>query len=376
MVRIEKIDTRSKGDVQRFVMFPFKIYKVCPQWVPPFIGDIKLMLNRDKHPFYEHSEGDFFLAYRGKEIVGRLAVLENRPFNKYHETTKAQFYFFDSFDDQEAANALFERGFEWAKGRGLNEIVGPKGLSAFDGYGIQVEGIERRQMMNMMNYNLDYYPRLVENLGFEKEVDFVSCYIDPTDYHVPGSVYEIARRVNERGTFNVKTFRSKRELMDWALRIGEAYNNTFVNNWEYYPLSTAEIQFVKSNILAFADHRLIKLITYKDDEVIGFLLGFPDVSAAMQRHGGKLTPWGIADLMLEMRRTEWISLNGVGVLPKYHGRGANALMYVEMEKTLRDFKFKHAEQTQMADTAVQVRKDMEKVGARIYKVHRVYHRAL
>jgi hypothetical protein len=376
MVRIEKIDTRSKGDVQRFVMFPFKIYKDCPQWVPPFIGDIKLMLNRDKHPFYEHSEGDFFLAYRGKEIVGRLAVLENRPFNKYHETTKAQFYFFDSFDDQEAANALFERGFEWAKGRGLNEIVGPKGLSAFDGYGIQVEGIERRQMMNMMNYNLDYYPRLVENLGFEKEVDFVSCYIDPTDYHVPGSVYEIARRVNERGTFNVKTFRSKRELMDWALRIGEAYNNTFVNNWEYYPLSTAEIQFVKSNILAFADHRLIKLITYKDDEVIGFLLGFPDVSAAMQRHGGKLTPWGIADLMLEMRRTEWISLNGVGVLPKYHGRGANALMYVEMEKTLRDFKFKHAEQTQMADTAVQVRKDMEKVGARIYKVHRVYHRAL
>jgi hypothetical protein len=72
MVRIEKIDTRNKGDVNRFVMFPHKIFKNCPQWVPPFIGDIKLMLNRDKHPFYEHSDGDFFLAYRGDEVVGRL----------------------------------------------------------------------------------------------------------------------------------------------------------------------------------------------------------------------------------------------------------------------------------------------------------------
>jgi hypothetical protein len=376
MVRIEKIDTRSKADVQRFIMLHFDIHKGCPQWVPPFIGDIKLMLNRDKHPFYEHSDGDFFLAYRGEEVVGRLAVLENKPFNKYHQTQKAQFYFFDCYDDQETATLLFERGFEWARARGLNEIVGPKGLSAFDGYGIQVEGLDRRQMMNMMNYNLGYYPRLVETIGFEKEVDFVSCYIAPQDYHIPDVVYEIARRVNERGTFQVKTFRKKKELMDWALRIGRAYNDTFINNWEYYPLSGREIEYVKNNILAFADPRLLKLITYKEEEVIGFLLGFPDVSAAMQRHGGRLTPWAIADLMVEMRRTEWISLNGVGVLPKYQGRGANALMYVEMEKTLRDFKFKHAEQTQMADTAVQVRKDMENIGARIYKVHRVYHRAI
>jgi hypothetical protein len=320
MVRIEKLDTRNKGDVNRFVMFPHKIFKNCPQWVPPFIGDIKLMLNRDKHPFYEHSDGDFFLAYRGDEIVGRLAVLENKPFNRYHDTKKGQFYFFDSFDDQEVANALFERGFEWAKARGLTDIVGPKGLSAFDGYGIQVQGLELRQMMNMMNYNLDYYPRLVENIGFEKEVDFVSCYVAPNDFHIPQPVYEIARKVNERGTFQVKNFSSKKELMSWALRIGRAYNETFINNWEYYPLSDKEIDYVKNNILAFADHRLIKLITYKQEEVIGFLLGFPDVSAAIQRNGGRLTPWGIADMMLEMRRTEWISLNGVGVLPKYHGR--------------------------------------------------------
>ncbi|MDZ4158692.1 MAG: hypothetical protein U1B80_02785, partial [Anaerolineaceae bacterium] len=263
-----------------------------------------------------------------------------------------------------------------AKDRGLNEVLGPKGLSAFDGYGIQVEGFEHRQMMTMMNYNWQYYQELVEKFGFEKELDFVSCYIDPKTFRMPEKVHEISRRVQERGTFRVKNFKSKRELMQWAYKIGKAYNDTFVNNWEYYPLSEREIEYVRDNILAFADHRLIKLITYKEETVVGFLLGFPDVSAALQRHGGRLTPWAMVDLLLEMRRTKWISLNGAGVLPEYQGRGGNALLYTEMEKTLRSSHFEHAEQTQMADTAVQVRRDMVNIGAKIYKVHRIFHKTI
>lgn len=376
MLTVETVDTSSKNHVDEFVRFPFRLYQNCPQWVPPIIADMKSMLNRQNHPFYEHSDGDFFIARRGDEIVGRVSILENRPFNRYHETKKAQFYHFDSVDDQEVCDALFERVFEWAKSRGLNEVLGPKGLSAFDGYGIQVEGFEHRQMMTMMNYNWQYYQELVEKFGFEKELDFVSCYIDPKTFRMPEKVHEISRRVQERGTFRVKNFKSKRELMQWAYKIGKAYNDTFVNNWEYYPLSEREIEYVRDNILAFADHRLIKLITYKEETVVGFLLGFPDVSAALQRHGGRLTPWAMVDLLLEMKRTKWISLNGAGVLPEYQGRGGNALLYTEMEKTLRGSHFEHAEQTQMADTAVQVRRDMVNIGAKIYKVHRIFHKAV
>ncbi len=376
MVRIEQVDTSNKAQVNEFVAFHYRLYKDCPQWVPPFVGDIKKMLNKQKHPFYEHSEGEFFVAKQNGSVVGRISVQENIPFNKCHDTRKAQFYLFDSVDDQGVADALFERAFEWARKRGLNEVVGPKGFSLFDGYGIQIEGLDRRQMMNMMNYNLNYYPRLVETAGFEKEVDFVSCYINPTVFHIPEKVREISKKVQERGTFQVKTFKSKRELMGWAYRIAKAYNNTFVNNWEYYPISDSETKFMVDNVLAFADHRLVKIITYKNEEVIGFLLGFPDVSAAMQRAKGRLMPWSVVDLMREMKRTEWISLNGVGVLPKYQGRGANALMYAEMEDTIQDFGFKHAEQTQMADTAVEVRRDMVNIGAEIYKVHRVFHRSI
>jgi len=372
---IKKIDVRNKSQVNEFVKFPFRLYRNCPQWVPPFIGDIKIMMNPDKHPYYEHSDAEFFTVSNGNEMLGRIALMENKPFNKYHDVHKAQFYLFDCVDDQEAANKLFEFASKWSKERGLNELVGPKGFSPFDGYGIQIEGFEHRQMMIMMNYNYPYYTKLVENLGFTKEVDFVSDYLDMKSFKIPERIHEISRRVLERGRFKVKRFANKKELSDWAWRIGQAYNKAFVNNWEYYPLTDREIKFQLDNILIVAVPRLMKIITY-DDEVVGFLFAFPDISAALQRSRGRITPWGIADIFISLHRTKFISLNGVGVLQEYQGRGANALLYSEIHNTIYESGYTEAELTQVANTAVQMRNDLRTVGGIEYKNHRVYKKKL
>jgi hypothetical protein len=375
MITAEKIDTQSKAQVRRFLHIPFRIYAGHPQWVPPLLMDARTQLDRRKHPFYEHSSADFFIAMRDGRDVGRIAALENRRFNEYHGARQAQFYLFECEDDQEAATALFERVFEWTRERGLDHVVGPKGFGALDGYGLLVEGFEHRQMMTMMNYNYAYYPRLVETLGFEKEVDFVSCYINSDTFRLPERVHRIAERVKQRGNLAVRRFRSKRELIRWASRIGEAYNRAFVDNWEYYPLTEREIEFLVDNLTMVANPRLIKIITHGDD-VVGFLFGFPDVSAALQRAQGHLLPRGILDLLLEMRRTKWVALNGAGILPAFQGRGGNTLLYTEMEKSIREFGFQHADLTQVAETAVQMRRDLVNLGGKPYKNHRVYVRKL
>lgn len=376
MIEVNVVNLHSKKEINDFVMFPFSLYKGVPQWVPPFISDMKLMLNQKKHPFYEHSEAEYFIARQNNEIVGRLGVMENKPFNKVHETKKAQFYFFDSIDDQNVVQNLFERGFEWCKKRDLDMIVGPKGLSAFDGYGIQIEGFEHRQMMTMMNYNFPYYQKLIENIGFEKEVDFVSCYIDSANFVLPEKAQLVAQRVREKGKYKVINFKSKNELKKWANRIGEAYNKTFINNWEYYPFSGREVKYIVDNLMVVADPRLIKIITY-NDEVIGFLLAFPDISEALQRNKGKITPWGILDISREFKKTNWVSLNGAGVLPEYHGSGGNVLLYDEMAKTFKDYdQFIHGEFTQVAESAVQMRKDLISMGGKAYKNHRVFRKTI
>lgn len=375
MLQIQEIDTRSKPDVERFVQFPYRHYRDEPNWVPPLLIDQRAFLNRDKHPYYEHSDADFFVALRGDAVVGRIAALENKPYNAYQNKQVAQFYLFDAVEEEEVFAGLFGRVFEWARKRGLKQALGPKGFGPLDGYGIQVEGFEHRQLMTMMNYNFAYYPRLLEGLGFRKEVDFVSCYLGADSYRLPERIHRIADRVKKRGRLAVKTFQNKRELRQWAQRIGRAYNNSFVNNWEYYPLSEREIQFVLDNILTVADHRLIKAITH-DNDVVGFLFGFPDVSAALQRAKGRLLPTGIVHLLREIRRTDWIALNGAGILPEFQGRGGNALLYSEMENTIRDYHFQHADLTQVAESAEQMRADLINLGGKPYKNHRVYIRDL
>jgi hypothetical protein len=333
--------------------------------------DVELMLNKQKHPFYEHSDADFFIAVRDGRDVGRIAVLVNNPFNAYHQTRQAQFYLFECEEDQEAASALFEQAFAWARARGLSRLVGPKGFGALDGYGLLVEGFEHRQMMTMMNYNYPYYPRLLESLGFHKEVDFISCYLSAEAFNLPDRVHSIADRVQRRGTLQVKKFKNKQELREWADRIGQAYNAAFVNNWEYYPLTEREIRFILDNILVIADPKLIKVITH-EDQVVGFLFGFQDVSAGLQRARGHLFPFGLLHILWELRRTKWVALNGAGILPEFQGRGGNALLYAEMERTVKDFGFEHADLTQVADTAVQMRSDLVSLGGKLYKTHRVY----
>lgn len=375
MLSVEKIDTRKRDQVRRFITVPMRLYAGHPQWVPPLFVDAETQLNRRKHPFYEHSDADFFIAVRDGRDVGRIAALENCNYNRYHQTRQAQFYLFDCEEDLEAATALFERTFEWARSRGLDSVVGPKGFGALDGYGLLVDGFEHRQMMTMMNYNFPYYVSLVEANGFKKEVDFVSCYISSDVFRLPERVHRIADRVRERGSLRVQRYRTKKELIAWAGRIGKAYNQAFVNNWEYVPLTDREIAFLLDNLLMVADPRLIKIIVHAED-VVGFLFAFPDVSAALQRARGRLLPFGLPDLLLEMRRTKWVALNGAGILPEFQGRGGNTLLYSEMEKTVREANFQHADLTQIAETAVQMRRDLENIGSKAYKNHRVYIRHL
>lgn len=375
MLTIEKVDTANRAQIRRFIKVPFRLYKQHPQWVPPIRSDVALMLNRKKHPFYEHSTADFFIAVRDGQDIGRIAALENCNYNKHHDVRTAQFYLFDCEDDSEAAAALFQRVFEWARAHSLDTLVGPKGFSAFDGYGLLQKGFEHRQMMNMMNYNYPYYLRLVDEAGFEKEVDFVSHFVIPEDLRLPERLYRIAERAKRHHRLEVIRFKTKRELRQWAGKIGQAYNNAFVKNWEYVPLTEREISFVVDTIMLVANPKLIKIIA-QDGNVVGFAFGWPDVSAAMQRCKGRLFPFGIADLLLEMRRTSRISGNGVGILPEFQGRGGNALLYSEMERTVGEFGFKYYEMTQIAETAVQMRKDLETLGGKPYKNHRVYKRPL
>ena len=374
-MQVHKIDTARARDVRQFIRFPFDLYESCPQWVPPLIPDMKLALNRNKYPFYRNSDADFYVVKSEGETLGRIAAIENRLYNRHHGTKVAFFYYLDVVNDVQVSRLLFETAFEWARARDLDTMYGPNGLLRADGHGLLVEGFEHRPAIGIA-YNHSYYGDLVEDAGFEKSHDYLSGHITK-GYDLPQRFYDIAERIKTRRGYRIKTFNSQRELLALAPDLHQIYEEAFVQVWGFYPVEQEEIEALIRRISAIADPHLIKLVL-KEDEPVGFAIAYPDVSAAIQRIKGRLWPFGWIQLLLERKRTEWVNFNGVGVLPKYQGIGANAVLYTELGHTLAhtEHNFKHGDFVQVADTNVESLGDAMAMQMDFYKRHRVYRRVL
>lgn len=368
-MKIRKLDTDNKKDTAQFINFPFALYKDCAEWVPPLRSEISLVMNRKKHPFYRHSVADFFVVESEKDTLARVAVLNNEHYNRHHDSRTAFFYYFDSVNDPQAVQALFEAVFSWAREHDLHLVAGPRGFLRSNGIGLLVEGFEFLPAMGIP-YNFPYYQTLIENVGFEKQTDYLSGYLDRTQ-QLPQRMFEAAERIKERGNFWVKTFKDKKEMREFIPLVNEVHYKAFHKNPGFYPTTNEEFKMIANTMIQIAEPEYVKLIM-KGADVIGFVLGYPNISRALQKVKGKLFPFGWITILYEKAHTRLGDLNGVGLLPEYQGMGANILLYVELEKTLRQSPFMQVELVQVDERNFKSKSDMETLGVQWKKRHRLY----
>ncbi|MCK5005825.1 MAG: hypothetical protein KAR73_00465 [Spirochaetales bacterium] len=374
MLEIFEVAPPDGKSINEFVGLPFRLYRNVPQWVPPFRSEKRKIL-RKQHPFFEHSEAAFLLARREGKPVGRITVFDNRRFNSYRNRREARFCHFECAEDEGAAAALFASASAWARKRGLGELVGPRGFSGMDGSGLLIDGFEHRATMTMMHYHLPYYRRLLEKNNFEKVRDYYTAVIDRSAFQLPDKIRRVAEIHYKRGHFRVPVFRKRRELLRIARQIGEVYNRAFIVHDDFCPLTEEEIDRLARDLMLVSKPSLIKVLYY-DDQVAGFLFAFPDLSGALQRAKGRLNPISLIDLFAEAGRTDTLIVNGAGILPEYQKLGGNGLLYYELIRTIEDAGFRKGEMVQIADTTSLMLADMQTLGGRVYKTHRIYRRKL
>ncbi|MDH4137678.1 MAG: hypothetical protein OEW09_13340 [Anaerolineae bacterium] len=373
-MHIHRLDPTDRRDVRRYIEFPFRLYHESPLWVPPFANEVRAQLDPRRHPFYQHSQAAFFLALEGDEVVGRIAVLDNARYNRYGEEGTAFFYHFDAVNDRAVSRVLFDAAFDWARGHGLDLMWGPKGFMAADGQGLLVEGFKHRPALGIA-YNYPYYGELVEDAGFEKQLDFVSCYLD-RQMNIPSRFLEVAEKVKRRRGFRTVRFRTKAELRAMIPRVTAAYNSAFVEVQGFVPVTEAEAKAIGDRILSVADPALITLLM-RGDELVGFVLAYPDLSAAIQRCRGRLWPTGWYHLLREFKRTRWLNFNGAAILGPHRGLGGNALLYAELYHTLIGrTQYQYADLVQIQETNTRMIQELEALEVKPYKKHRLYRRSL
>jgi len=374
-VQIVRLRPGSGAERRLFLELPFRIYKDTPQWVPPLDFEARRVLDPRKHPFYLNGEAAFFLALDSRgDPCGRIAVLHNRKYNEFNQEKTAFFYLFESTADPASSQALFEQACGWAHSQGLNKIIGPKGFTTLDGLGMLVKGFEHRPAFGLP-YNPPYYPALVEAAGFKPASELVSGYLNPQCMKFPEKIGRVAELVQQRRGLRVVRLKNRRELMKIIPGLQKLYNDSLEGTTGNIPLTESDLRTMADQLLWFADPRLIKIIL-KDDQPVGFLLAYPDISAAVQRCRGRLFPFGWLDLLLEMKRTTWVNINGAAIVEKYRGLGGTALLFNEMYASILDGGFQHADLVQIGTDNEKMQLELRNLGIDFYKVHRVYEKEL
>lgn len=373
MVDIVRVEPETAEETQ-FIELPLTIYEGNPHHVPWFDRSMRSIIAR-RHPYFEHSKGEFYLARRGDEAVGRIALLEPVRFNEYHDRRDARFYFFESVDDADVAGALFDHAERWARERGLDTLTGPQGFSSFAGSGILIHGYDETASMTMMPYHHPYYRDLVEGAGFEFLKDFHSAYLDANRHDLSPKYRRAAEIAMKRGRFHIPEYRTKRDLRATAEEIRETYNDAWRERDVFTPLTRAELDQIVEDLLLVSRPSLIRVLRSGDD-LAGFILAFPDLSAAMVKARGKLTLASYLRLMWEKRTTRRFIINGFGIRPEYRKSGGTALLFHEITKVLKENRVDGAEMTQVAADNDLMMANVERLGADLYKTHRVYTKPL
>lgn len=336
-------EVTDKKELKKFVKFNIDLYKDNPYHIPGLIEEEMVTLDPKKNPAFEVCDAVLFLAYRGKEIVGRIAGIINRPSNEVWGQKHARFGFVDFIDDEQVVDALFVAVEKWAKRYGMEVLHGPLGFTDLDHEGMLVEGFDQLGTMATI-YNYPYYPQHMERMGYVKDQDWHEFKI-----YIPEGIPEKHQRVGEivkkKYGLKVLKFTSRKEIWSYAQRIFETLNVAFAPLYGFAPLTQKQIDYYVNQYIPMIRLDMITvIIREEDDAVVGFGISLPSLSRALKKVKGRLFPFGFIHLLKALKaKPKVVDLYLMGVLPEYQNKGVNALLFNDLIPVYRNLGVVYAE---------------------------------
>ncbi len=320
-------------ELRAFIRFPNKLYRDNPYWVPALFMDDYQTFRRDKNPAFDYCEARYWLAYRGREIVGRIAAIHNRGAIEKWQQPYLRFGWPDFVDDPAVSAALFEKVESWAREKGAIAVHGPLGFTDLDREGMLVEGFGELGTMATF-YNYPYYPVHLERLGYVKDVDWMEY-----EFTVPpepnATIARIAELAKRRYNLRLLQVQNKKELLrprvekgrpSYAHELFEVLNDEYEHLYGVVPLNERQIEYYIKLYFGLISLEFVPLVVDENDRLVAFGITMPSLSRALQKSGGRLFPFGFVHLLHALRKGDRGDLYLVAVRSEYQGKGVNAIL--------------------------------------------------
>ena len=346
MAKIEIRQVETKKDLDRFIKFNYDLYKGNQYAVPDLAFDLKNTFNPKKNPGCEFSDMQLFLAYKDGEVAGRVVAIINHKANKTWNVKNVRFGWIDFVEDIEVCDALLKAVEQWGKERGMTHIQGPMGIKDTDKEGMLTEGFDQLGTMSTF-YNYPYYPQFIEQLGFQKEAEWLELRMHVPD-SVPDKYTKIGDIVIQRNKVHIKKLNGRDDIFKkgYGQRIFKLIDEAYSPLYGYSRMTERQIDELVKTSLPLLDLNMVTLVETDDtNEIVSVGISMPSIVRALQKSKGKLFPFGWYHLLksLKFKHEDGVELLLIAVHPEWQGRGINALLFTDLIPIYQKMGFKWAE---------------------------------
>jgi len=339
----------SKSDAKKFVDFPFQLYKNDKMWVPPLKSDEMKSLNPLTNPAFEEATAQFWIAILNGKVVGRIGAIINHGYNQERNEMMGRFSRFECIDDPDVAHALLKTAEDFLRSQGMVGVYGPLGFNNLDHQGMLVEGFEYLPSI-ASEFHKPYYQNLVESAGYEKEIDWVEFRLTLGE-QAQEKAMRGAELVKQRYGITVRHFKEVSELKPYIHQVFDILNGSFDVLPFVNTFNTKMAHYYAQKYQTMLNPNFIKMVEL-EGKPIGFIVGLPSMSRAMQKAKGSLLPFGIFHLMraLKAKGGDTVDQLLTGVLKEYHSTGAAVILQAELQNEMVKHGLKYIETTGIFET--------------------------
>ncbi len=338
-MQIEIREAKTSSQIKKFVRFPHKLYKDSKQYVPVLDSDeIETLTNS---PSLEYCRIKMWLAYSlDNKIVGRIAGILNPRANDFQQYKRVRFGWFDFIDDLEIAKALLSKVVEWGKAEGMTEIHGPLGYNTWNRQGMLIEGFENTPPSNCL-YNYEYYPKIMDKLGYSKQVDWIQIKIT-ANVGVPDKLKRINELLIEKYNLKVLDLKELKSIDNLIEGFFKSYNQSFKRIENFAPLTPKEIQYIGKAYFPKLRPELTSIVADENGDIAAFGICFPNLSESFKKANGRLFPFGWYHLMRGFKKYDSIDLMMMGAAPEWQKKGISSVLHTYLATIFKELDIKYA----------------------------------
>ena len=322
---LEITEVKTKRELAAFINFPYTHYKDDPVWVPPLRSEQRGQLDEKHNLMLKHCEVALFLARQDGKIVGRIAAFIDSLAVDFWGAPIGLFGSYECIQDPEVSRQLLDTAANWLRQRGMQAMRGPWSFASQE-WGLLIEGFDLPPVI-MAPHNPPWYKDQFERFGLQKAQDMLAYYVDAREgYEIPERYLTLTDKIAKRYKVRVRPIDMK-NLEEDTVTITDLSNRSIFANWGYYPVPEEEGRALAGDLKLIVNPKAVLIAEAEDGTPIGFAISLPDINSLLRGLNGRLFPFGWLKLLLGLPRITQYRMWALGVIPEYHGKAIDTLLY-------------------------------------------------